>query len=87
MNRQLARSLGYRYTRLLDISQGTNSSGEHGGESLAVDYSSLGMALNPALNQCEIIYADPADLIKMLDIRTGGFGLEAVAAHHYLFYP
>ena len=86
MNRRLARSLGYNYIRLLHVSRNVNSSSGRGGESLAVENLEIGIRINPDINSSEVVYADPMDLLKMLDIKVGGFGLDAVRDNHYLFY-
>lgn len=86
MNRRLAKALNYDYVRLLHISRNSNSSSGRGGESLAVDFLPTSQSVNPDLNASEIVYADPMDLLKMLDIPVGGFGLETVSDHHHLFY-
>jgi hypothetical protein len=79
MNRKLARAL-------VHVSRGTNSSSGRGGETLAVDFLGLSASLNPEINSAEIVYADPADLLKMLDVNVGGFALDAVRDRHYLLY-
>ena len=86
MNRNLARKLGYQYVRLLHVSRGTNSSSGRGGETVAMNFLPTSMSVNPEINSSDIVYADPMDLLKMLNIKVGGFGLESVAEKHYLFY-
>lgn len=86
MNRKLARSMGYRFVRLLHISRKSNSSGGRGGETYANSNLPISLRVNPEANASEIVYADPMDLAKMLNIKVGGFGLEAVRDNHYLFY-
>lgn len=39
------------------------------------------------LSQCDVIYADPMDLTKMLDVPTGTFVLDGVRNMLPLFYP
>lgn len=86
MNRKLARSLDYRFVRLLHISRKSNSSGGRGGETYANTNLPISLRVNPEANASEIVYADPMDLAKMLNIKVGGFGLEAVRDNHHLFY-
>ena len=86
MNRKLARSLGYYYVRLLHISRSSNSSAGRGGETLANTSLPTSLSLNPDINECEITYADPMDLMKMMNMNVGGFGLQTVAEHHHLIY-
>ena len=86
MNRKLARSLGYRYFRLLHISRSCNSSGGRGGESFANKLLPVSLSINSEINSSQIVYADPMDLLKMLNFNVGGFGLEAVRDNHFLIY-
>lgn len=86
MNRRLARGLGYKYVRLLHVSRETNSSSGRGGESFAMENLPTGIKINPDINKSEIVYADPMDLLKMLNVKVGGFGLDAVRDNHHLFY-
>jgi hypothetical protein len=87
MNRRLARELGYRFLRLLHVNRKVNSSSGRGGEFMAVDNLKIGKRINPDINRSEIVYADPMDLLKMLNVQVGGFGLDAVRDNHHLFYP
>jgi hypothetical protein len=86
MNRKLARALAYKYVRLLHVSRKTNSSSGRGGETVAMNFLPLSISVNTEINASEIVYADPMDLLKMLDIQVGGFGLDAVRDNHHLFY-
>lgn len=86
MNRKLARALQYNYVRLLHVSRAANSSSGRGGETVAMGFLPVTVSVNPEANASEIVYADPMDLLKMLDVKVGGFGLEVVADNHYLFY-
>ncbi len=87
MNTHLASQMGYRYVRLLHVSRRTNSSAGRRGETVAMEFLPVSTAVNPDLNACEIVYTDPMDLLKMLDIQEGGFGLDIVRDNHHLFYP
>jgi hypothetical protein len=86
MNRRFAKKLGYRYVRLLHVSRGVNSSAGKGGESMAFENIATAIKSHSDINKNEIEYADPADLSKMLNIKIGGWGLDAVRDHHFLFY-
>jgi hypothetical protein len=86
MNRKLARALGYRYVRLLHVERNVNSSSGRGGETFAMENLSIGVQINPEISASEIVYADPMDLLKMLNVKVGGFGLDAVRDNHHLFY-
>ncbi len=86
MNRKLARALGYRYVRLLHVGRQVNSSSGRGGETFAVENLEIGLRINPEISASEIVYADPMDLLKMLNEKVGGFGLDAVRDNHHLFY-
>ena len=85
MNRRLARSLGYEFVRLIHVSRGTNSSSGRGPENESVKYQASGNA--PKNQQAVISYADPSDLVKMLDIKTGAFPLDPVRDAMKMFYP
>lgn len=86
MNRKLARTLGYKYVRLLHISRASNSSGGRGGETYANKNIPTSLSVNPEINTSDIVYADPMDLLKMLNVKVGGFGLDAVRDLHWMFY-
>lgn len=86
MNRRFAKKLGYKYVRLLHISRDVNSSAGRGGESMAFNNLDASMEINPDINNNEIVYADPMDLSKMLNIKVGGSVLDAVRDNHFLFY-
>ena len=86
MNRKLARFLGYRFVRLLHVDRDVNSSSGRGGETYAIENLEISLRINPEINSSEIVYADPMDLLKMLNVKVGGFGLDAVRDNHYLFY-
>ncbi len=86
MNRKYAKKWGFRYVRLLHVSRAVNSSAGKGGEAMGLKNFDSAMEMNPTINNNEIEYADPMDLSKMLNIKVGGFGLDAVRDNHYLFY-
>lgn len=84
MSRELAKRTGYEFIRLIHISGEANSSNGAGPEKEAVKYQESGYAPPPAKNV--ISYADPSDLTKMLDIKTGGFPLISVRDAMMMFY-
>lgn len=87
MNRRFARILGYKYVRLLHISRGVNSSSGRGPENESVEYQVSDVNSEyKKLSKAIISYADPSDLLKMLNIKTGGFPLDAVRDNMHLFY-
>ena len=97
-NREAIRLRGYShpYLRLCPVSHTVNTSGGHqsGGEGMEKAY--LQQLPNPSAarqeaferaNACEIIYADPMDLCKMLNMPPGTGTLPGVADLHRLIYP
>ncbi len=73
LNRRVARLKGFRYLRVVPISRGANSSSGGLSETWAVEYhSSQHMVKRNKENPTFIQYADLADIVKMLDIKTGG---------------
>jgi hypothetical protein len=72
LNRRVAKLKGFRYVRLVPISRAANSSSGALSEKWSVDYhSSPGMRkINSECRTC-VQYADVADLVKMLDMKTG----------------
>jgi len=73
MNRRMARVMGFPYLRLIPISRGSNSSSGGLCEKWGVAYQSTPrmMEINKA-NPAQIQYADISDIVKMLDLKTGG---------------
>jgi hypothetical protein len=73
MNRRMARLMGFPYVRIVPISRGSNSSSGGLCEKWGVEYHST-----PAMikvnkeNPAQIQYADISDIVKMLDLKTGG---------------
>ncbi|HRI21783.1 MAG TPA: hypothetical protein PLA68_12555 [Panacibacter sp.] len=86
MNRKLAEKFGYNFVRLIHIDRGVNSDSGRGGETFANENYLITSMLNPDVNINGIEYADPSDLLKMLNIKTGGKYIDNVGKHHYLFY-
>jgi len=85
MNRRFAKCLGYEFVRLIHISRETNTSSGCGPENEGVKYQASGTA--PKNQKAVITYADPSDLVKMLDIKTGAFPLDPVRDALKMFYP
>ncbi|MCH8123814.1 MAG: hypothetical protein IH853_11925 [Bacteroidetes bacterium] len=73
MNRRIARLKGFTYVRLVPISRAANSSSGGLSEKWGVTYHGTPhmRELNRE-NPAQIQYADLPDIVKMLDIKTGG---------------
>lgn len=97
-NREAVRMLDYShpYLRLCPVSHQVNTSGgaSTGSEGMAKEHirtldsqpDSIKKAVREAF-QCDIIYADPTDLTKMLNIPPGTKVLDGVRNMLRLFYP
>jgi len=73
MNRRVARLKYFSYLRIVPISRGANSSSGGLSEKWAVEYhSSPEMRKVNRESPARIQYADLADIVKMLNIKTGG---------------
>ena len=90
------RDYSHSYLRLCPVSRSVNSSGGHrsGGEGMEKDYlksvkkaSKKQQPLVQEASSCSIIYADPMDLTKMLDIPPGTTTLRGVQETQGLFFP
>lgn len=97
-NREAVRLKGYShpYVRLCPVSRKVNTSGGHnfGGEGIEKEHlrelPKLPVAKRKAFekaNACQITYADPMDICKMLDLPPGTQQLPGVAAILRLVYP
>ena len=97
-NREAVRLKGYShpYLRLCPVSRKVNTSGGHrsGGEGMEKEFlkqlPTLSAAVRQAFekaNAAQIVYADPMDLCKMLDMPPGTQQLPGVAAINRLIYP
>ena len=92
-NRKAIRERGYShpYHRLCTVSRAVNTSGgsQYGGEGMEKEYLEYvkRSPAAPQLFQSEIVYADPMDLTKMLDIPPGTGVLEGVRETQKLFFP
>ena len=73
LNRQVARLKGFSYVRVIPISRRANSSSGGLSEQWAVKYHSTAEMRKRNLGSlAQIQYADLADIVKMLDLKTGG---------------
>ncbi|MFZ2171129.1 MAG: hypothetical protein WAW61_16025 [Methylococcaceae bacterium] len=73
MNRRVARLKGFYYLRIVPISREANSSSGGLSEKWGVEYhSTLEMRAKNLANPAKIQYADLADIVKMLNRKTGG---------------
>jgi hypothetical protein len=72
LNRRVARLKGFAYIRLVAITRGANSSSGGLCEKWQLAYNSSDrMREINAKSQASVQYADLADLVKMLDMKTG----------------
>lgn len=87
MNRRVARLKGFEYLRVIPISRAANSSSGNMTEKYAYEYHSTAeMKQSNSRVQPFIQYGDIADIVKMLNIRTGGSFQEGVnEALKYLY--
>lgn len=73
MNRRVARLMGFWYLRVIPISRQANSSSGGLSEKWEVAYhSSDEMRARNLASLAQIQYADLADIVKMLNLKTGG---------------
>lgn len=73
MNRRVARLKGFNYLRIVPISRAANSSSGGLSEKWAVsENESERMRIKNSSSPARIQYADLADIVKMLDLKTGG---------------
>ena len=78
-NRRLARVKGFSYVRLLPISRSANSSSGSVSEQWAIKHHNTPRIRKMNREKGNFIqYADIADLVKMLDLKTGGGRMSAV---------
>lgn len=88
-NRKVARVWGYKYLRLLPIDRNINSSSGRGFESLASQYikKENNRLLNEKIKRNNFVsYADPFDLVKMINKKTGEHPYLDVRDVYDLFY-
>ena len=79
MNRRVARLKGFRYLRIVPISRAANSSSGGLSEKWGVAYHSTPrMVTSNKSSGTFIQYGDLADIVKMLDVKTGGSLQDAV---------
>ncbi len=81
----------FPYLRLCPVSRGVNSSGGKGGEAMQRNLlADPNQRIPTDLRlQSRILYADPFDLTKMINVKPGSAktGFLEVALKHRLFYP
>jgi hypothetical protein len=79
LNRRMARAMRFDYLRIVPISRGANSSSGGLPEKWGVAYqTSFEMLRINAQRQSFIQYADLGDIVKMLNLKTGGALQDAV---------
>lgn len=84
LNRRVARLKGMNYIRLLPISRAANSSSGSVSEQYGYEYF-MSKEMQEIYKDIYVQYADLADIVKMLDIKTGGSFQEGVnEAQKYL---
>ena len=86
VNRRFARLLGYQFVRLAPISREANTSSGGGPEKESVK-AQQGDYGPPNRSKANVCYADPSDIVKMLNLRTGHFPLPGVAEAMRWMYP
>ena len=88
MNRRVARLKEFRYLRIVPISRAANSSSGGLSEKWGVAYHSTPrMVASNKSSGTFIQYADLADIVKMIDIKTGGSLQDAVNEAQALVTP
>ena len=86
MNRRVARLKGFEYLRVIPISRAANSSSGNVTEKYGFAYNSTNrMKQLNNQNQPFIQYSDVADIVKMLNINTGGKIQEGINKVLYYF--
>lgn len=86
MNRKLAKIRCYEFIRLIHVDRGVNSSSGRGSEDRVINlqkenkYESQNLSESPF----NISYADPGDLLKILNIKTGPLSL--LGEQYSIFY-
>jgi len=79
LNRRVARLKGFTYLRIIPISRGANSSSGGLSEGWSFEYhSSPEMKKRNLESRALVQYADLADLVKMLNLKTGGSIMDPV---------
>jgi hypothetical protein len=88
LNRRVARLKGFAYLRIIPISRGANSSSGGLSEGWGVAYHSSAYMRQRNADSCASVqYADIADIVKMLDIKTGGAIMDPVNEAQHLVRP
>lgn len=79
LNRRVARLKGFSYVRIVPVSRAANSSSGGLAEKWSVNYHSTpAMRKVNAESKAEVQYADLADIVKMLNLKTGGALMDPV---------
>ena len=79
LNRRVARLKGFIYLRIVPISRAANSSSGALSEKWSVEYHSTpAMRLRNKESKAAVQYADLADIVKMMNIKTGGGVMDPV---------
>ncbi|GHV73723.1 hypothetical protein AGMMS49940_10250 [Spirochaetia bacterium] len=86
LNRRFAKALGFNYVRLIHVDRGVNSSSGSGMEYDVIKYRNPDGLSKFEESLEKIYYADPSDLMKILNMKVGSFPLDNVRDNSYLFY-
>jgi hypothetical protein len=86
LNRRFAKVLGFNYVRLIHVDKSVNSSSGRGMEYDVINYKNPDGLSRFEESLGEIFYADPSDLMKILNMKIGAFPLDNVRDNLYLFY-
>jgi hypothetical protein len=86
LNRRFAKALGFNYVRIIHISKSANSSSGRGMEYDVINYRNPDGLSKFEKSSDKIYYADPSDLMKILNMKIGAFPLDNVRDSSYLFY-
>ena len=88
LNRRAARLMRFHYLRIIPISRGANSSSGRVAEKYGVEYQGTSeMTEANKVSPAFIHYADMADIVKMLDLKTGGTFQDGVRDAIHLTEP
>ncbi|GHV92515.1 hypothetical protein AGMMS50268_30180 [Spirochaetia bacterium] len=86
LNRRFAKVFGFNYVRLVHLDKSVNSSSGAGMEYDVINYKNPDGLSKFKESSEEVYYADPSDLIKILNMKVGAFPLDNVRDNSYLFY-
>ena len=85
-NRRLAKIWNYEYIRLIHVDRSINSSSGKGQESFGVDLMKDNQEYHNKVKERNISYADPFDLVKIVNWKIGKNPFDNVAAMFQFWY-